>query len=285
MTSPRPAVDIIIVSHNTREDLAACLASLETAPPSSVGTIFVVDNAYADGSPALVRERWPNVELIALDRNLGFGAANNMALRRATAPLVLFLNSDTVVAEGALDALVDRLLATGATAAGPRLADRDGRPELSFGAMLTPATELAQMLRGWWSARTGALGRRCLEARTSTEREVDWVSGACLLARRDAVVAVGGFDERYFMYEEDVDLCAALRARGGRILFTPAATITHLRGRSVGAVAAAGRSGPRHYDISHLAFYEKHAPQWAPWLRWWLRVRGRLPASPPPSGP
>ena len=91
--------------------------------------------------------------------------------------------------------------------------------------------------------------------------------------RRDAAVAAGLFDERYFLYEEDVDFCAALRARGGRILFTPCAHIVHLRGRSR---LVAGSRAEVEYDRSHLAFYEKHAPGWVPWLRWWLKIRGRL---------
>jgi len=109
-------------------------------------------------------------------------------------------------------------------------------------------------------------------ARTSREREVDWISGACLLVRRDAAVAAGLLDERYFMYEEDVDFCAALRAGGGRILFTPASEITHLRGRSVSNAPA---PRPSHYDVSHMKFYAKHAPGWVPWLRLWKRLRGR----------
>jgi hypothetical protein len=103
--------------------------------------------------------------------------------------------------------------------------------------------------------------------------DVDWVSGACLLLRRADAEAAGFFDERYFMYEEDVDLCATIRSRGGTILFTPAAHITHLRGRSVARISTP--AGPTHYDRSHVAFYEKHAPRWAPWLRLWLRLRGR----------
>src|SRR4029079_16597807 len=124
--------------------------------------------------------------------------------------------------------------------------------------------------------------RAYIERRLRRERVVDWVSGACLLVRREAAVAVGGVDERYFLYEEDVDLCAALRARGGRILFTPEATVVHLRGRSVAQESALGRQSTEregsqmsHYDRAHLAFYEKHAPHWAPWLRRWLRWRGR----------
>jgi GT2 family glycosyltransferase len=91
--------------------------------------------------------------------------------------------------------------------------------------------------------------------------------------RRDAALAAGLIDERYFMYEEDVDFCAALRARGGRVLFTPAATITHLRGR---AMSTAPRRHPSHYDESHLAFYRKHAPVYVPFLWAWKKLHGRI---------
>ena len=138
--------------------------------------------------------------------------------------------------------------------------------------MLTPVAELAQRLRVRAAARGGAMARRYLERHLARERFVDWVSGACLLLRTPEARAVGFFDERFFMYEEDVDLCASLRARGGRIVFTPAAEITHLRGRSV---RAAGALASPHYDRSHLAFYDKHAPRWAPWLRLSLKLRGR----------
>jgi N-acetylglucosaminyl-diphospho-decaprenol L-rhamnosyltransferase len=93
-----------------------------------------------------------------------------------------------------------------------------------------------------------------------------------MLLDTKAAGAVGFFDERFFMYEEDVDLCASLRAAGGRVLYAPAAEVLHLRGRS-----PSPESGPTisHYDRSHLAFYEKHAPGWARLLRLWLRARGR----------
>lgn len=265
------AVDVIIVNHNTREELLACLASLFRERPAALARVFLVDNASTDGSAAAVRSAWPAVEVIALDRNAGFAAANNVALRRATAPLVLLLNSDTIVPAGAIDRLVDRLHATQATAAGPRLVDADGRPEVSFGPMLSPAGEAIQAVRLRLSRIRGGPAARYIRRLVSRERDVDWVSGACLLVRREAALAAGGFDERYFLYEEDVDFCAALRARGGRVLFTPHAEITHLRGR---ARAAAGH-GTTHYDRSHLAFYDKHLPRWAPLLRLWLRRRGR----------
>jgi GT2 family glycosyltransferase len=194
-------------------------------------------------------------------------------VRASSGPLLLFLNSDTELREGAIERLTDRLEATGAAAAGPRLVGREGRPEVSFGPMLAPLSELAQRLRQRAAASDNALARRYVSGLTSRERWVDWASGACLLVRRDAAVGAGLFDERYFLYEEDVDFCAAIRRHGGRILFTPAAEIVHLRGRSR---KSAGPRADADYDRSHLAFYEKHAPRWVWLLKWWMKVRGRL---------
>ena len=267
-----PSLEIVIVSYNTADDLATCLAALHEAPPAHLARVTVVDNASTDGSADRVAARWPAVSLLRLDTNIGFGAANNVALRRDGPELVLLLNSDTVASGGAIDALVERLLATGAAAAGPRLVDRAGRPEVSFGRMLTPLTELAQLVRGRLAASPSRLAQRYIGRHVGREREVDWVSGACLLVRRTAAREAGLFDERYFMYEEDVDFCAALRARGGRILFTPAAEIVHARGRSV---ARAEAGAPALYDRSHVAFYAKHRPGWVPVLRAWLALRGR----------
>lgn len=270
-----PPIELIIVNHNTRDELLACLASLHEAWPSAVGGIVVVDNASTDGSIAAVRARYPKVTVIALDQNRGFGAANNVALNRSRAEYVLFLNSDTLVPPGSTDQLFERLRARGAVAAGPKLVDGQGRPEVSFGPMLTPASELIQRGRVRLAARAGGVGRRYINRRLARERLVDWVSGACLLVHRESAIAVHGFDERYFLYEEDVDFCAALRSRGGSILFTPLAQVVHLRGRSVGR-SSNSAGGVSHYDRSHLAFYEKHAPHWTPWLRRWLRWRGRI---------
>jgi N-acetylglucosaminyl-diphospho-decaprenol L-rhamnosyltransferase len=260
------ALDVIVVSHNTRADLEACLGSIYTAPPRALRQVFVVDNASADGSVDAVRRQWPVVRLLALPTNVGFGAANNVALRESDARLVLLLNSDAVLVPGAIDILADRLEHTGAVAAGPRLVDGQGRPEISFGPMLSPWGEAIQQFRVRAAGRDSRLAAAYVRRLVSRERFVDWVSGACLLGRRDAIADVGFFDERYFMYEEDVDLCAALRARGGRVLFSPRAEVVHRRGRSV---QAAGSDLRAIYDQSHLRFYEKHRPGWAPLLRWW----------------
>src|SRR5262252_316200 len=109
--TPRDSLDVVIVNHNTRQDVLACLSSLLTAPPAGLGQVFVVDNASTDGSAAAIRTAWPKVQVLALDRNAGFGAANNVALRQATSTLVLILNPDTIVPAGAVDKLVARLTA------------------------------------------------------------------------------------------------------------------------------------------------------------------------------
>jgi GT2 family glycosyltransferase len=121
---------------------------------------------------------------------------------------------------------------------------------------------------------------RWVERATRAERFVDWVSGACLLVRRDVAEDVGLLDERFFLYTEDVDFCAAVRALGRQVLFTPAAEIVHLRGRSRATVTDAATDA---YRRSHLAFYAKHHPRWFPLLRGYLRLKGQLPVLPTPN--
>jgi N-acetylglucosaminyl-diphospho-decaprenol L-rhamnosyltransferase len=267
-----PSLDIVIVNHNTADELVACLNSVFGAPPDGLRRVWVVDNASTDDSRARVNAEFPEAVLLALPVNAGFAAANNRAIEQSDADLVLLLNSDTIVPAGAIDMLVARQAATGAVAAGPKLVDGRGRPEVSFGPMLSPWTEWRQRRLVRLAASDRPEDQAAIDRLVADERFVDWVSGACLLVRRADAVAAGLLDERYFLYEEDVDFCAALRARGGRVVFTPAATIQHLRGRSV---AKAGATRSPHYDRSHLLFYRKHLPAWAWLLTLGLRVRGR----------
>ena len=134
--------------------------------------------------------------------------------------------------------------------------------------MYSPWSEARRKLALALDARGVAPMRRWIDRATRRERVVDWVSGACLLVRRGAGDAAGWLDERYFMYAEDVDFCAALRKAGGQVRFTPVAEIVHLRGRS-------GRTSPgptlEAWRASHLAFYRKHLPHWAGLLEWYLK--------------
>ena len=262
---------IVIVSWNGRMDLERCLASLADSPPSIAHSIVVVDNASEDGSPEMVAARFPGVRLIRSDENLGFARGNNLALREAEGDLLLLLNPDTVVPAGAIDRLVARLMAhPDAAAGGPRIVDGEGEPELSFGRMPTPMVEAGRKLLSRLHAAEIQPFRAFVRRATARERTVDWVTGACLLVRREPAEAVGFLDERYRLYWEDVDFCAALRAKGWTILFTPASQVLHLRGRSA---AAAPTAANEWYRAAQLAFYAKHHPQWLPLVRWYNRLR------------
>jgi len=268
-------LSIVIVSYNARQDLERCLDSLHATPPATPHDITVVDNASTEGGLDRIRSRWPSVQVIALEKNLGFAAGNNVGIRATRGELVLLLNSDTVVPAGALDRLVQRLLAhVEAAAAGPRLIDGNKRVELSFGPMLSPFAELRQKVIGLGHDTGFGPVTSWVERATRREHFVDWVSGACLLVHRRDAEAVGLLDERFFLYTEDVDFCASLRARGRKILFTPSAEVMHLRGRSR---ATAPKAMDAAYRRSQLAFYEKHHPAWAPVLRAYLRLKGALP--------
>jgi GT2 family glycosyltransferase len=267
LTPGMPQLSIIIVSYNSASDLEGCLRSLTNVPPRLDHEIVVVDNASTDGTAEYLRNRWPGIRLIEAGANLGFAKANNLGIRQTFGELVLLLNPDTIAPPGSIDRLVAALAADPSAAiAGPRIVDAAGRAELSFGSMVSPLSEVRQKLL----ARSSTI----VERLTRRSKHVDWVSGACLLVRRPDLEAAGLFDERFFMYVEDVDLGAAIRRRGRKVLFAPDAQIVHLRGRS--AQSAPKRTAAA-YRRSQIAFYEKHHPSWVPLLRAYLKIRGRLP--------
>jgi N-acetylglucosaminyl-diphospho-decaprenol L-rhamnosyltransferase len=275
MTPGASRLTIVIVTYNSSREIDIVLGSLTQPAPVTAHDIVVIDNASSDGTPALMRNRWAAIRLIESGANLGFAAANNRAIRTSSSELVLLLNPDTRVPAGAVDRLVAQLDARADVAiVGPRIVDGHGRAELSFGAMISPLAELRQKVLVWGNDRGIAPIVSTVDRTTRRTHEVDWVSGACLLIRRTDLEAVGLLDERFFLYTEDVDLCASVRARGRRVLFAAEIEIEHLRGRSAGAATAVA------YRRSQLAFYEKHHPAWVPWLRAYLKIRGELPDNP-----
>lgn len=254
-TSGAPQVTAVVVSYNTREELRRCLTSLRRHAGAAC-QIVVVDNASADGSAEAVAREFPEARLIRNSDNVGFSRANNQALREAKAAYVLFLNSDAELTPGALPTLTGLLDARpGLGAVGPRTVSPDGAVQVSFGPRLRPLAEWRQrrLVRGVKRRRPAALRRA--EALAQVEHEPAWVSAACLLARKEAVDAVGGFDEGFFLYEEDVDLCLRMRRAGWSILFTPAAEVVHHLGVSMQADPGRARL---EYHRSHLRFYRKH---------------------------
>ncbi len=250
-------VTVVVVSFNVRDHLERCLASVTGAEQ-----VILVDNGSQDGSAEMVRASFPGVEVIAFDDNRGFSAAVNAGATRAEHAALLLLNPDAAVPVGGLVAMRRALDARpAASALGFRQVDADGRFQLAVGPSPSLALELVRRAiqrsldRG--NDRLAALLDRTL----GRARAVPWVAGSALLVRRDAFEHVGGFDERFFLYFEDIDFCLRLRHAGGEVWYEPAITVVHERGAS--AARAAGVAA-RAYRESQLWFWEKHR---GPWVR------------------
>ena len=242
-TPERPALppatkdlSVIIVNWNAAAYLPAALDALFAATAHLDVEVLLVDNASTDDSLALVRERYPQVAIIANESNRGFAAANNQGIRRARGRYILLLNPDTELPPQALTRFVSFMDAHPQVgAAGPRLQGPTGKiqggaagHDPSLSAIFNFATFLYRLFphrfRGLWLTRSLYEGSQPID--------VDWVSGASMLLRREAIETAGLMNERYFMYSEDVELCRRMRAAGWRIACLPDIHVTHHIGGS-----------------------------------------------------
>ncbi len=251
-------LSIIIVSWNVREMLAHAIECIYATARSSSFEIIVVDNCSADGSVEMVRERFPQVILIANQENSGFGRANNQGAALARGRYLLLLNPDAFVHAGTVDRLVQFMDAQpDAGSAGPRLLYEDGRLQRSVTAFPTVLTELWTTL-GLDRAfpRNPIFGhyKQTFWAMDDL-RPVDSLMGACLILRRAVIDQIGLFDEQFFMYSEEVDLCFRLRQAGWMNYFLPDAEATHIWGGSSQRVPAA--TFLRLFR-SRVQFFRKH---------------------------
>jgi GT2 family glycosyltransferase len=284
-------VSVVIVSWNTRELLSRCLDALAASPLDPQGSatpeagsrpsaeVLVVDNASADGSADLVRQRFPWARLIANASNLGFAAACNQAMRIAAGRYVVLLNPDAEVEPTALAVLVAFMEAhPEAGAAAPMLVDADGAFQVSCSPAPTLRRELWRLLHldAVWPYAV----YRMHAWPTDRAREVDVAQGACLILRRTALDRVGLLDERFFIYSEEVDLCRRLRRHGWTISWVPGARVLHHGGQSTRQVAEA--MFLRLYQ-GKVLYFRKHGG--APAARWYklilsVAALGRLLISP-----
>lgn len=245
-------VSIILVSFNDRRRLLECLASVRSDPQAAACEILVVDNASTDGSPEAVRAGFPGVRLIANSDNVGFSKANNRGVAESRGAFLLFLNTDTLVPAGAIAALLERLRSDPSVGAvGPALVHRPGDYQVSFGNRVGFAAQIFQKIV------LNPLHKRALR-RTRRERAVGWLSAACLLCRREAFESAGGFDERFFLYFEDIDLCFRIGEAGGKLLFVPAVEVGHEGGATTSSSLAVRAASRFEYRRSQSLFYEKH---------------------------
>jgi GT2 family glycosyltransferase len=264
----QPTLAVIIVSWNVRALLAACLQSLTPDSCSLLPEVVVVDNASADGSAAMVAAEFPWVRLIANTENRGFTGGNNQGLAVSAGRYVFFLNPDTVVVGDALATMVAYLDAHPEVGAlGPHLRYSDGSLQSSRRRFPTFATALFEStpLAWRWPNNRWARRYRMEDQPADGVREVDWLVGAALMVRREVLNQVGGFDEGYFMYSEELDLCRRIKQAGWRIVYLPTAQIIHYEGRSSEQIVAA-----RHirFQTSKVRYFRKfHGPLVAAALR------------------
>lgn len=248
------AVSVIIVTYQSRETIVACLRSVESHAGVPVETI-VLDNGSSDGTPELVRDRFPKVKLLVQGRNRGYAAACNAGVQVAGAPSLLFLNPDAELLPGALPALLACLDGDPrVAAAGPRFVSPDGQPQDS-------AFTYPSLLMTWleFFPRPGRILHTRLNgrivARDAAPIPVDHPLGACMLVRRSAWEDVGPFDEGFFLYCEEVDWCMRAWRRGWRIMHVPRAEVVHYGGVS----AASARSASLvHLYQSRQRLHAKH---------------------------
>ena len=226
---PAPTVTIVIVSWNTRELLVRCLESLAPEVERGLAEVWVVDNASEDGSPDLVRERFDRVHLVASPENLGFGRAINLVARQTSSEWLAAANADIALRPGALDTLLEAgARDPGAGAIAPRLALPNGETQHSVFAF--PTITYSFLLAVGAFRLSSTIGDRLAfpgHWNMDRARRVPWAIAAFLLVRRTAWDQAGGFDERQWMYAEDLDLGWRLRQAGWATRFEPRAVVDH----------------------------------------------------------
>lgn len=221
----------VVVNYNAGEAITRCLASLQM---SGIGDLVVVDNGSLDGSAELAQSLDPPVTLIRPGRNLGYGAAANLGVAGTRGEFIFVCNPDLVVEPGAMEhlgrSLDDR---PDAAVAGPQLLEPDGSVYPSGRSFPSLGDSLGHGFVGlFWRDNPWTRRYRLIGDDQQKARDADWVSGAGFLVRRSAFQSVGGFDEAYFMYVEDVDLCWRLHRAGWGVLYEPSARVVHEQGRS-----------------------------------------------------
>jgi GT2 family glycosyltransferase len=265
---------IVIVNWNAGDMLRNCLASIRNAPKARKVEVIVIDNASADGSRERASREFPEFQVINSGANLGFGKANNLARPHVRTPLVLFLNPDTVVLGDALDqmaAFLETHPETGALSC--QMKYQDGSVQgLGIQWFPTPITEFFQLALLSAGSRK-FLGRILPTWNPEQSGYVKKLYGGCLMARKELLDEVGWFDERYFMYAEDVDLCRQITNRGRKLYYLSSAAIVHLVGGTT------SNSSPGFHTLMMCESIAKFMAKYYGRLGRWLYVLAILAGS------
>jgi len=266
---------VVTVTYSPGHHLERFLASLSLATERPV-SVLLADNGSVDGAPQAAVERYPNVRLFDTGANLGYGTAVNRAVAQLDKEShedewVIVANPDVQWGPGSIDALLDAATRwPRAGALGPLIRDPDG-------SVYPSARQLPSLIRGGMHAVVGPFWKRNpwtaayrQERLEPSERPVGWLSGSCLLVRRSAFTEVGGFDERYFMYMEDVDLGDRLGKAGWLSVYVPSAEVLHDRGHSTGHDPASHLAA--HHKSTYIFLADRHRGWSRAPLRWVLRA-------------
>ncbi len=268
-------LSIIIVSWNVKELLHRCLGSvqrsLEKIDHSLSAETIVLDNASSDGSAEMVGREFPWVRLMASPTNLGFTKGNNLALAESQGRYILLLNPDTEVVGDSLGVMVDYMgVHPKVGALGPQLLNEQGGIQSSRRRFPTLATAFLESttLQRWFPDNRAVKRYYFADVPQDLIQPVDWVVGACILVRREAIDEVGPLDERFFMYSEELDWCYRLKGRGWEVIYLPTAQVIHQEGRSSEQVLPARHI---HFQRSKILFFKKHHGWWqGELLRWFI---------------
>ena len=275
----RPDVSVLIVSWNTRDYLAKCLRAVPGAAGPLTVEIIIVDNGSSDGTQTMLAEEFPHVRVIQSRDNVGFGKANNIGAQASRGRTLLILGSDCELQPGSLPPMVvelDRDSSIGMVLC--RILNPDGSLQPSVHESFpSPWSQLGDLfflssLR-YAVYRRPALHRWLLRATLKAHlrtRDVAWGGGMCMLVRRDLFLSLGGFDERFFMYSEDVDLCKRIREAGYRLRYLAEPSAIHSWGKSAEQVPE--RMLCESYK-SRILYFDKHFPVWGGSMARWIALR------------
>jgi len=251
-------VSIILVNYNGADVLPNCLNSLEKVIPTDNHEIILVDNNSQDDSIDILDHNFPHVKLIKLPKNVGFGAGNNAGAKIAKGEFLFLLNTDTILTSNILPHLIDLMEKhPDVGVIGPKLLFPDESFQISF------STEIS--IKGEFAARKlhknaeNPNNLHIIEQDFQEIKEVDIVVGAAFFIRTDLFNSLGCFDEKFFMYFEESDLCQRVKNEGYKVLYTPEVSLIHLRGHSVKKIS---NKMAVEYRRSQLYYYYKHRPIW-----------------------
>ncbi|MDP2891831.1 MAG: glycosyltransferase family 2 protein [Bacillota bacterium] len=246
-------ITAVIVNYNTKELLHGCLEHIERSTICGDIKIVVVDNGSGDSSVEMIRSRHPKIKVIALGYNMGFGRANNAALKGLDTPYALLVNSDCFLESDCAEKMLAFMEENSdAGAAGPKVLNADGTIQPSRRKFLTIYSALLHgFIGGLFPNNKKTREYMMAGFDHDSHAGVDWISGCCMMLRKAALESVGGgFDESYFMYIEDVDLCRMLHKKGWRVCYVPQARCVHLTGSS------GGYESPLHIRAFHKSMWQ-----------------------------